>query len=110
MIIHLLPNAILGLIDVSSGHISITENGMKKSCIDARKMTGAVLQGDSLLNGTVIYNITFNDSSPSRDVIDLTKMIGVHDVIKILLMGYHTQISDSDHILSAGQKQKILLA
>lgn len=105
-----LLNAILGLIDVSSGHISITENGMKKSCIDARKMTGAVLQGDSLLNGTVIYNITFNDSSPSRDVIDLTKMIGVHDVIKSLPMGYHTQISDSDHILSAGQKQKILLA
>ncbi|HHC4768125.1 TPA: peptidase domain-containing ABC transporter [Escherichia albertii] len=105
-----LLNAILGMVDVSSGHISITENGMNKSCIDVRKITGAVLQGDSLLNGTVIYNITFNDSSPSRDVIDLTKMIGVHDVIKSLPMGYHTQISDSDNILSAGQKQKILLA
>lgn len=66
-----LLNAILGLVDVSSGHISITENGMKKSCIDVRKITGAVLQGDLLLNGTVIYNITFHDSSPSRDVIDL---------------------------------------
>ncbi|HFZ1711583.1 TPA: peptidase domain-containing ABC transporter [Citrobacter sedlakii] len=105
-----LLNVILGLVDVSSGNISITENGMNKSCIDVRRTTGVVLQGDSLLNGTVIYNITFNDSSPSRDVTELTKMIGIHDVIKCLPMGYHTQINDSDHVLSAGQKQKILLA
>lgn len=95
---------------MSGGHISITENGINKSCIDVRKITGAVLQGDSLLNGTIIYNITFNDSSPSKDVIELTKMIGIHDVIESLPMGYHTTISDSNNVLSAGQKQKILLA
>ncbi|UUK76288.1 peptidase domain-containing ABC transporter (plasmid) [Escherichia albertii] len=105
-----LLNAILGLVDISGGHISITENGINKSCIDVRKITGAVLQGDSLLNGTIIYNITFNDSSPSKDVIELTKMIGIHDVIESLPMGYHTTISDSNNVLSAGQKQKILLA
>lgn len=105
-----LLNAILGLVDLSDGYISIIEKGIKRNGIDIRKITGTVLQGDSLLNGTIIYNITFNESAPSKDVIDLTKMIGIHDVIKNLPMGYHTQVSDSNNMLSAGQKQKILLA
>ncbi|EPF3204297.1 ATP-binding cassette domain-containing protein [Klebsiella pneumoniae] len=62
------------------------------------------------MNGTIIYNITFNDSTPSSEVIDLTRKIGVHDIIENLPMGYFTPVNDCCNVLSAGQKQKILLA
>ncbi|HBN1812811.1 TPA: ATP-binding cassette domain-containing protein, partial [Escherichia coli] len=75
-----------------------------------RGISGTVLQGDTLLNGTIIYNITFNDSTPSPEVIDLTRKVGMHDIIENLPMGYFTPVNDCCNVLSAGQKQKILLA
>lgn len=105
-----LLNAILGLVDLSEGSVSVTDENASNKIEFVRGISGAVLQGDTLLNGTIIYNITFNDSTPSSEVIDLTRKIGVHDIIENLPMGYFTPVNDCCNVLSAGQKQKILLA
>ncbi|EPT7717921.1 peptidase domain-containing ABC transporter [Escherichia coli] len=102
--------AILGLVELSGGHIIFTDGDKSNKIEDIRSVSGTVLQGDILLNGTIIYNITFNDSTPSPELLDLTKKIGIHDIIERLPMGYFTPVNDAGNILSAGQKQKILLA
>ncbi len=102
--------AILGLVELSGGHIIFTDGDKNNKIENIRSVSGTVLQGDILLNGTIIYNITFNDSTPSPELLDLTKKIGIHDIIERLPMGYFTPVNDAGNILSAGQKQKILLA
>ncbi|EEQ1544488.1 peptidase domain-containing ABC transporter [Escherichia coli] len=102
--------AILGLVELSGGHIIFTDGDKNNKIEDIRSVSGTVLQGDILLNGTIIYNITFNDSTPSPELLELTKKIGIHDIIERLPMGYFTPVNDAGNILSAGQKQKILLA
>ncbi len=102
--------AILGLVELSGGHIIFTDGDKNNKIEDIRSVSGTVLQGDILLNGTIIYNITFNDSTPSPELLELTKKIGIHDIIEMLPMGYFTPVNDAGNILSAGQKQKILLA
>ncbi|HBN1934098.1 TPA: peptidase domain-containing ABC transporter [Escherichia coli] len=105
-----LLNAILGLVDLSEGSVSVTDENASNKIEFVRGISGTVLQGDTLLNGTIIYNITFNDSTPSPEVIDLTRKVGMHDIIENLPMGYFTPVNDCCNVLSAGQKQKILLA
>lgn len=67
--------AILGLVELSGGHIIFTDGDKNNKIEDIRSVSGTVLQGDILLNGTIIYNITFNDSTPSPELLELTKKL-----------------------------------
>ncbi|MEO0013104.1 MAG: hypothetical protein RLZZ535_1493, partial [Cyanobacteriota bacterium] len=70
-----------------------------------------VMQGDSLLTGTVLENISFFDRKVDFDqVMRCAIMSGIHDDIMQMPMGYQTLLGDMGSVLSGGQKQRVLLA
>lgn len=70
-----------------------------------------VMQGDSLLTGTVLENISFFDRQVNFDqVMRCAIMSGIHDDIMQMPMGYQTLLGDMGSVLSGGQKQRVLLA
>ncbi|EKN3608758.1 peptidase domain-containing ABC transporter [Yersinia enterocolitica] len=102
---------ILGLFIPSNGHVLCNDIHITMENIQSfRKLIGTVLQGDTLLNGTLLYNITFDTDTSLEEVIPFTSGLGIHDVINNLPMGYYSQVSDINAFLSIGQIQRILLA
>ncbi len=103
---------ILGLIDPSEGDVryngvSITK--MKKS--QYRSRFGTVMQDDMLLSGTVAENIAFFDPKPDYDLIhESARLACIHNDVAAMPMGYGSLIGDMGSVLSAGQRQRILLA
>jgi ATP-binding cassette, subfamily B, bacterial CvaB/MchF/RaxB len=70
-----------------------------------------VMQGDSLLTGTVLENISFFDRQVNFDqAMRCAIMSGIHDDIMQMPMGYQTLLGDMGSVLSGGQKQRVLLA
>ncbi len=106
-----LVRIILGLLPPSGGCILCNNMNIAKHTIHSfRKITGTVLQGDTLLSGSLLYNITFDNTVPLDDVVHITKGLGIHDVINNLPVGYYSQVTDINSFLSVGQIQRILLA
>lgn len=70
-----------------------------------------VMQGDSLLGGTVLENISFFDRQVDFDhAMRCAIVAGIHDDVVNMPMGYQTLLGDMGSILSGGQKQRLLLA
>jgi ATP-binding cassette subfamily B protein RaxB len=70
-----------------------------------------VMQGDSLLSGTVLENISFFDRTVDFDhAMRCAIIAGIHDDVIAMPMGYQTLLGDMGSVLSGGQKQRILLA
>lgn len=78
---------------------------------DLRSQMAVVLQGDTLLKGSVAENIAlFDDAMDRPRVRDAAKRACIHTDIESLPMGYETRIGDLGSALSRGQMQRILLA
>ena len=76
-----------------------------------RRDIGVVIQDDMLLSGSLAQNISFFDSAPDPDCIEeCARIAGIHDDISRFPMGYNTLIGDMGSVLSAGQRQRVLLA
>jgi PrtD family type I secretion system ABC transporter len=72
---------------------------------------GYLPQDVELFSDTVARNIgRFEESPNSEKVIAAAEAAGAHELIKHLPNGYQTQIGQSGHALSAGQRQRIALA
>ena len=70
-----------------------------------------VMQGDSLLSGTVLENISFFDRQVDfNHAMRCAVVAGIHDDVMNMPMGYQTLLGDMGSILSGGQKQRLLLA
>jgi len=64
-----------------------------------------------LFSGTICDNITLrNPEIPIAKVKEVTQMLGMHDFIMRLPLGYETKIGESGLSLSGGQKQRIAIA
>ncbi|WP_396269099.1 peptidase domain-containing ABC transporter [Ideonella sp.] len=76
-----------------------------------RQRVGAVLQEEPLFAGSVADNISFfaPDADPAW-VQECAQRASVHDEILAMPMGYATLVGDMGTVLSAGQKQRVLLA
>lgn len=106
-----LVKTILGLLPATEGKIICNDINITMHNIQPfRKLIGTVLQGDALLNGTLLYNISFDNTVPLDKIVPITSGLGIHDVINSLPMGYYSLVTDINSFLSVGQIQRILLS
>ena len=100
-----------GLLQPTKGHFIINDGTYNKVNInDYRKHFGSILYGESLFEGTILDNITFNQKIVNSklkwalDGVDLTSFI------KTLPLGLQTPITSDGKQLSSSNMQKILIA
>lgn len=100
----------LGDLMPTSGEILV--GGRLQSCgVRPHSAFSALLATDQLLTGTVTRNITFMDPHPDHvRMIRAARLACIHDEITRLPLAYQEKISEQGHKLSAGQRQRLLLA
>lgn len=76
-----------------------------------RQRIGTVLQEDQLFRGSIADNIIFfNDERDQARMVWCARMALIDADIMAMPMGYQTLVGETGGTLSAGQKQRILLA
>jgi ATP-binding cassette subfamily B protein RaxB len=107
-----LVKVLLGLLPPTEGEVRI--NGRSLGDWDLtqyRSRIGAVMQDEALFIGTIEDNISFfdpeHDSARARE---MAKIAGIDQDIDEMPMGYNTVVGGLGVALSAGQKQRVLLA
>ena len=101
-----------GLLIPTKGHFTINDDTYNKININEyRKHFGSILYGETLFEGTILDNITFNNKEIENsklkwalDGVQLTSFI------KTLPLGLQTPITSDGKQLSSSNMQKILLA
>jgi ATP-binding cassette subfamily B protein RaxB len=103
---------ILGIYKPSSGQILINNVPLEQiEVAQLRENVACVLQDDSLFQGSIGENIAFFDSEVDLEWVEqCARTACVHDDIKKTVMGYQTLVGDMGSTLSAGQKQRVLIA
>ncbi|ALO46844.1 peptidase domain-containing ABC transporter [Pseudohongiella spirulinae] len=87
--------------------VDIREFGVRQF----RDSCSGVLQTDQLLSGSIMDNITLFDEPVDHKRLELAaKQARIEDFIRSLPMTYNSLVGDMGSIMSAGQKQRILLA
>ncbi len=102
----------LGLEQPDSGEVLIDDKPLTTGEIGAwRGRIAAVMQDDQLLSGSITDNLTFFQDQPNIDWVErAAKYAQIHDTIIAMPMGYQSLIGDMGNALSAGQRQRIMLA
>ncbi len=75
-----------------------------------RSQIGYLDQNDKLISASILINIAGFGQHTEEEVWDTLNRVGLADEIKAMPMGLHTHVSERAETISAGQKQKILLA
>ncbi len=103
---------LLGFEQPQIGRIFIDNMDLNEvNLLNYRKRLGVVLQNSKLIPADIFLNITFADPYASYDdVIKVIEEVGLKDDIEKMPMGLYTFVSDDNLTISAGQKQRILLA
>ena len=100
------------LYEIKSGRILIDGHNLKDYDIAGlRSHIGIVLQDVFLFSGTIFENITMRNEEISRErVIEICKLLGVHDFVMRLPDNYNFNIRERGNMLSQGQRQLISFA
>src|SRR5690606_14492079 len=100
------------LYEIKSGQIYIDEKPLTDYDIFAlRKQIGIVLQDVFLFSGSVIDNITLrNPEIMTERVIEVCKLLDLHDFIMRLPGGYQFNVRERGNMLSQGQRQLLSFA
>jgi ATP-binding cassette subfamily B protein RaxB len=103
---------LLGLLTAGEGQLLIDGQRLTPATVAAwRSRIGAVMQDDHLLTGTLADNISFFDSVPDQERMEMVSRLAlIHDDIMRMPMGYHSLVGDMGAALSSGQRQRLLLA
>ncbi len=107
-----LMRILLGLMQPQSGRLLIDGQPIGAATTKAwRNRISAVMQDDYLLSGTLADNISFFAEQPAQQRIEAAAIVArIHDTIMAMPMAYQSLIGDMGNALSAGQRQRILLA
>lgn len=107
-----LMKVLLGLLEPTRGEVRINGIPLREFGIETlRRVSASVLQDDRLFSGSIAQNISLFDDGASMEVIvEAARQAGIHDDIERLPMKYHTVVGDTVGGLSAGQRQRVLLA
>lgn len=105
-------NLLMRFYDVNSGSISISNSNIQNITRESlRNKYGMVLQETWLFNATIRENISYgNPNAPLEEVIEASKLAGLHDYIMKLPKGYDTEIIEGGVNLSQGEKQLLCIA
>lgn len=106
-----LGRLIAGTIAPSAGHVRLdgAEMGVWLGS-GGHRYFGYLPQDIELFGGTVRENITRLQDAPADDVIAAAAMVGFHETIMRLPLGYETDIGEGGMKLSGGQRQRLGLA
>ena len=100
---------LLGLLQPTSGSIRI--DGRELTPRELRRLSGVVMQDDSLFAGSIADNIGFFEPIMDLPRIEAAaRLAGLHEDIVAGAMGYHALVDEMGDGLSAGQRQRLLLA
>jgi ATP-binding cassette subfamily B protein RaxB len=78
---------------------------------ERRGYLAAIMHGETLLSGSLAYNINLNlENFDDLKLMEICDLVGIADVVRELPMGFSTQIGELGLLFSAGQVQRILLA
>jgi ATP-binding cassette subfamily B protein RaxB len=107
-----LVRVMLGLLPSTGGRLLIDGVPLGPATVSAwRGRIGAVMQDDHLLTGTLADNIAFFDPRIDPQMVEeAAKAARIHDDIVRMPMAYQSLIGDMGAALSAGQRQRIMLA
>lgn len=101
-----------GLLQPTSGSFYINDDTFKKINLKQyRSQIGSIIYGETLFEGTLLDNITFNDNSVSSENLKLAlDGVQLSPFIKSFPKGLETQIFPEGKQLSSSNSQKVLLA
>lgn len=107
-----LMRILLGLMKPQSGRLVIDGQPLGPTNTTSwRARISAVMQDDHLLSGTLADNICFfAEHANMQHVEHAARLARIHDTIMAMPMGYQSLIGDMGNALSAGQRQRVLLA
>lgn len=107
-----LVDIFLRLFEPVSGEILLDDKNIKNiSIFQWRKNVGYVSQDIFLKNGTVKENIEFYaDFISENDIERAAKLANIYDFVQTLPKKFDTMVGERGVLLSAGQRQRIVLA
>jgi ATP-binding cassette, subfamily B, bacterial CvaB/MchF/RaxB len=102
----------LGIHEPTSGEVLVGGVPLQRLGLARwRDQLGVVMQEEPLFSGSIADNISFFSTQPDIAWLQqCARVASVHDEIEAMPMGYHTLIGDMGTAISAGQKQRVLLA
>jgi ATP-binding cassette, subfamily B, bacterial CvaB/MchF/RaxB len=102
----------LGIHEPTSGEVLVGGVPLQRLGLARwRDQLGVVMQEEPLFSGSIADNISFFSAAPDMAWLQqCARVASVHDEIEAMPMGYHTLIGDMGTAISAGQKQRVLLA
>lgn len=94
------------------GEIKIGEGGLKYiSPYYWRSITGSVMQDGFIFSDSIEKNIAVGDESPDyKKLIHACKVANILSFVESMPLGFNTKIGAEGNGISAGQKQRILIA
>lgn len=107
-----LVKVLLGLFEPTSGEVRI--DGIPLPVFGERayrRQVATVMQDDYLMTGSILQNICFFEENPDAAfAAECARLACVHEDIMRMPLGYRTPIGSLGSTLSAGQRQRVLLA
>lgn len=107
-----LLNIMQNLLQPTQGEVYVSGFALQGQGAGAIKFHSAsVMQGDTLLSGSLRSNIAFNDPQPDQQRILWAAQTACIDAdISAMPMGYDSIMGDMGTLLSAGQQSRVLIA
>jgi ATP-binding cassette subfamily B protein RaxB len=107
-----LMKLLVGLFDPESGEVRYNGIALERFGHTAfRRRVGSVMQDDTLFAGSIAENISFFDAESDMDrLTQCARRASIHADIVAMPMGYNSLVGEMGSTLSAGQRQRILLA
>ncbi|NLA58786.1 MAG: ABC transporter ATP-binding protein [Firmicutes bacterium] len=105
-------NLLCRFYDVSGGQILIDGYDIRDVTQKSlRSQIGLVLQEPFLFSGTIRENLLYgNPGAGEEEMLEVSKALGLHDIVQQFPEGYDTQVQERGSRLSLGQRQLVSFA